>query len=210
MLALAVLELQVAPFLPNETLAHYAWLEQHHGSVVPFNASVACSRGQQRLAGTDCLGVKAAAAVYVRRQPFAFEPAFNVSSCEDCTSDKALLGLLHLQAHARVVRAEQHAASAGLVRYQLQKLPQPLRMLQAHAWQPFGKCAALVTVQNEMADAVLCIGDDIATLVNTSAEEPDRYFGAFGCEVAGAAHMIFMVGGDGVRLTKVTYQHEVT
>jgi hypothetical protein len=210
MLALAVLELQVAPFLPNETLAHYAWLEQHHGSAVPFNASVACSRGQQLLAGTHCLGVKAAAAVYVRRQPFAFEPAFNVSSCEDCTSDKALLGLLHLQAHARVVRAEQHAASAGLVRYQLQKLPQPLRMLQAHAWQPFGKCAALVTVQNEMADAVLCIGDEIITLVNTSAEEPDRYFGAFGCEVAGAAHMIFMLGGDGVRLTKLTYQHEAT
>jgi len=71
MLALAVLELQVAPFQtqPNKTLANYSWLEQHHGSPVPFNASVACSRGQQRLAGTDCLGVKNASAVYVRRQP---------------------------------------------------------------------------------------------------------------------------------------------
>ena len=212
MLALAVLELQVAPFQPqpNKTLANYSWLEQHHGSPVPFNASVACSRGQQRLAGTDCLGVKNASAVYVRRQPYAFEPAFNVSSCADCTSDKALLGLLHLQAHARVVRAEQHAASAGLVRYQLQKLSQPLHMLQAHAWQPFGKCAALVTIQNETAAAVLCIGDEITTLVSTGAEEPDRYFGAFGCSVAGTTHMIFMLAGDGVRLTKLTYQHEST
>jgi hypothetical protein len=108
------------------------------------------------------------------------------------------------------VRAEQHAASAGLVRYQLQKLSQPLCMLQAHAWQPFGKCAALVTIQKETVDAVLCISDEITTLVSTRAEEPDRYFGAFGCEVAGTTHMIFMLAGDGVRLTKLTYQHEST
>ena len=61
-----------------------------------------------------------ASAVYVRRQPI--EPEFDVSSCNNCTSNNTLLVLLHLQMHALVVRAEQHTASAGLVRYQLQKL----------------------------------------------------------------------------------------
>jgi hypothetical protein len=82
-------------------------------------------------------------------------------------------------------------------------------MLQAHAWQPFDKCAALVTIQNETSEAVLCIGDNITTLVSTRAEEPDRYFGAFGCEVAGTSRMIFMLAGEGVRLTKLTYQPHV-
>jgi hypothetical protein len=215
MLALHVLDMQVAPFLPHEALANYSWLEQHHGSAVPFNVSVACFKGEQLLAGAECHGVKSESAVYVRREPYAFAPASGSSgcadcgrSCSECTTDRALLGLRHVQAHTRGVRAEQHASSAGLVRYQLQKLSQPLRMLQAHAWQPFGRCAALVTVQNETHDAVVCIGDEISTLVSTLAEEPDRYFGAFGVDVGGAKRMIFMLTGDGVRLTRLTYQDE--
>jgi hypothetical protein len=88
----------------------------------------------------DCLSVKDASSVYVRRQPYVFEPEFDVSSCDNCTSNNTLLVLLHLQMHALVVRAEQHTAS-GLVRYQLQKLSQPLCMLQTHAWQPLVKCS---------------------------------------------------------------------
>ena len=43
MLALKVLNTQVAPFQPNPTLKNYSWLEQHHGSPVPFNVSEACT-----------------------------------------------------------------------------------------------------------------------------------------------------------------------
>jgi hypothetical protein len=81
------------------------------------------------LAGTECHCVKSESAVYVRRQPYAFEPASGSSgcadcgrSCSECTTDRTLLGLRHVQAHTRGVRAEQHASNAGLVRYQLQKL----------------------------------------------------------------------------------------
>jgi hypothetical protein len=40
-LALAVVDMQVAPFTPNHTLSNYSWLEQHHGSAVP--ARLLCS-----------------------------------------------------------------------------------------------------------------------------------------------------------------------
>lgn len=215
MLALLVLEMQVAPFVSQPELTNYSWLQQHHGSAVPFNASVECFRGVKVLAGTECHGVQNAAAVYVRRQPYTYEPAPSGcadcgNSCSQCTADRTLLGLRHVLAHTRGVSAAQHAGSAGLVRYQLQKLPQPLHLVQAHAWQPFGTCAVLATATNETHESVVCVGDDVTELRSFRKGSVDRYIGAFGCKVGGVKEKIFMLSGNGLRLTKLTYTNDAT
>lgn len=210
-----VLHMQVAPFVSQPELTNYSWLQQHHGSAVLFNASVECFRGVKVLAGTECHGVQNAAAVYVRQQPYTYEPAPSGcadcgGSCSECTADRTLLGLRHVLAHTRGVRAAQHAGSAGLVRYQLQKLPQPLHLVQAHAWQPFGACAVLATATNETHESVVCVGDDTTELRSSRKDSADRYIGAFGCEVGGVQKKIFMLSGKGLRLTKLTYTNDAT
>lgn len=215
MLALLVLKMQIAPFVSQPELTNYSWLQQHHGSAVPFNASVGCFRGVKVLAGTECHGVQNAAAVYVRQQPYTYEPAPSGcadcgGSCSECTADRTLLGLRHVLAHTRGVRAAQHAGSAGLVRYQLQKLPQPLHLVQAHAWQPFGACAVLATATNETHESVVCVGDDITELRSSRKGSADRFIGAFGCEVGGVQKKIFMLSGKSLRLTKLTYTNDAT
>jgi hypothetical protein len=90
MLALKVLNTQVAPFQPNPTLKNYSWLEQHHGSPVPFKVSEACFKGGVLQAASECHNAKDAAAVYVRKQPYMYAPV-NLSNglCPRCqpTSD---------------------------------------------------------------------------------------------------------------------------
>lgn len=213
--ALLVLDVQVGPFVSQSALTNYSWLQQHHGSAVPFNASVKCFQGDKQLAGTECHGVQNAAAVYVRRQPYTYEPAPSGcadcgESCSECTSDRTLLGLRHVLAHTRGVRAAQHAGSAGLVRYQLQKLPQPLHLVQVHAWQPFSTCAVLATVTNDTHESVVCVGDDITELRSSRKGSADRYIGVFGCKVGGVQEQIFMLSGNGLRLTKLTYINDAT
>jgi len=207
-----LVDTQVAPFVSQPAQTNYSWLQQHHGSAVPFNVSVACFRGVKALAGSECHGVENAAAVYVRRQPYTYEPAEGCADCGDdcseCTADRTLLGLRHVLAHTRGVRAAQHAGSA--VRYQLQKLRQPLHLAQAHAWQPFGTCAVLATASNETHESVVCVGDDITELRSFRKGAADRYVGAFGCKVGGVKEQVFMLTGNGLRLTKLTYTNKTT
>ena len=222
-LKLRFVGMQVAPFAPNPALKNYSWLEQRHGSAVPFNVSVACFKGGELQAASECHNAKDAAAVYVRKQPYAFAPvSLPAGLCPRCqpTSDRILLGLLHVQQHMRGVRADQHASSPGLVRYLLRQLSPHLQLMQASAWEPFGECAVLVTTEAQLTtedlgdlqdgrtlgNAVLCVGADrIDHLGWPPTRVGERYAGAFGYVVGGMRQMILLLSGRYTRTTTLRW-----
>ena len=73
-----------------------------------------------------------------------------------------------------------------------------------------GTCAILATATNETHESVVCVGDDITELRSSQKGSADRYVGAFGCKAGGVQEKIFMLTGNGLRLTKLTYTNDAT
>ena len=213
-LALSVVDMEVAPFAPNHNLSNYSWLEQHHGSSVPFNLSVACFQGGVLQPAEQCTGAKDAAAVYVRRQPYAYEPvAAPAGQCPQCklTTDRTLLGLRHVQEHLRGLRADEHVSSSSLVQYVLQQHEQPLQLLQAHAWDPFDRCAALLTTHNTTHSALLCLGTEgTQELERADAGDATQYIGVFACVVGGVQEMFLLQKGLTARSSTLRWRDAAT
>jgi hypothetical protein len=215
MLELHITDMQVAPFKVHpDDYTNYSWLEQHHGSAVPFNVSVACFRESEPLRATECRNVKNASAVYVRPKPYKFEPAEGSDRCEDCgdtcddcTSDKTLLGLRHVQAHTRGLRADEHGNGADKVLYQLQRFDTPLHIVQAHAARPFGRCAALLTTRNGNDCSVVCVGDQVSTVRSCSG---DRYLGALEWRFDETIYQIYLISNlnNETRAAKLIYVND--
>lgn len=209
MLASTVVEIQIAPFQSRSALTNYSWIEQHHGSAVPFNVSVSCVRGLQAVAPSQCQRTQNGAAVYVRTRPYVFVPAAGIpcdacgGHCSLCTSDRTLRGLMHVMEHVSAVRADQHGPSAGLLRYSLDGFSHPLQLSQSHAMSPFGACMTLLTTRNLTHDAVLCVGSGGVLELATLAVGADEYAGAFPHFVGNTRQIILLLKGRTSRSIKL-------
>jgi len=215
MLALAVLNLQIAPFYSQPTLTNYSWIKQQDGVAIPFNVSVSCMKNAEIFPATICQSVQDNAVVYVRTQPYTFLPEADATcalcggNCSLCTEDRCLRGLLHVMQHVNAVRADQHGSGAGLMRYLLDTISYPLELLQAHAMSPFGQCVVLLTTRNASHDAVMCIGfNTVRELASTKTDGADHYFAAFPHFINNIRHTILLLKGRTVRSVKLVLLDE--
>jgi hypothetical protein len=205
MLALKILDMQVAPFIPVAASLAYSWVEAKAESAMPYNVSISCFKGAILVPDSQCIPVKDATAVYVRPKPYVYSGSSGPAICPECTTDRTLRALRNVHEHMRGVRADQHVGSAGLVRYLLNQFARRMLMLHAHAWDPFGKCIALITTVDTMHNSVLCIGaEEAVELARLPVSGPDQYIGAFGYAIDAKKHVFMLLKGRATRSTKLS------
>jgi hypothetical protein len=211
MLALKILDMQVAPFIPVAASLAYSWVEAKAESAMPYNVSISCFKGAILVPDSQCIPVKDATAVYVRPKPYVYSGSSGPAICPECTTDRTLRALRNVHEHMRGVRADQHVGSAGLVRYLLNQFARRMLMLHAHAWDPFGKCIALITTVDTMHNSVLCIGaEEAVELARLPVSGPDQYIGAFGYAIDAKKHVFMLLKGRATRSTKLVWRDDAT
>jgi len=217
MLSLKIVDMQVAPFIPFAASLSYSWVEEKARSAMPYNVSISCFKGESLVPAIQCLAVKDAAGVYVRRQPYVVSGSKGIPAvCPECTTDRTLLALRNIHEHMQGVLADQHVGSAGLLRYSLDQVRRPLWMLQAHVWEPFGKCIALITTVNTTHNSVLCVGAEaVVEIAQQPLSAADQYIGAFVYEIGDKngvrkKHIFMLFKGRETFSTRLIWRDDTT
>ena len=115
-----------------------------------------------------------------------------------------MLGLEHVHEATRALRADQHESRAGLLRYALRPLQQPLKLLQAHALLAFDKHAVLLAARNASHHLLLLLGaGGEQLLLHTKLQSNEQYLGGFSYDIAGVRNIIMLIAESTPRTTSL-------